>query len=182
MRETHRIQDNKSYWKQRWENIDADEVMLNDRAYPLKYTLEAISLKNKKQKILEAGCGAGRILSYLYQRNYNIVGIDFIESAINKIKNKNKNIDAYIMDILNTNFKDEEFDTILSFGLYHNFQEVNLKKSLNETKRILKKDGILCFSFRADNIQNLILDRLLKANKNNTSSLKFHKLNLKKMN
>ena len=146
MRETFRAQDNKSYWTQRWESIDADDVMLNENIYPLKYAIEAISSNSKKQKILEAGCGAGRILNYFHQKDYNIVGIDFIESAINKIKNKNKNINVHTMDILNTNFKDQEFDTILSFGLYHNFQIENLKKSLNETKRILSNNGILCFS------------------------------------
>ena len=142
MRETYRSEDNKTYWTKRWDSIDADEIMENTEKYPLKYTLEAISLKNENQKILEAGCGAGRILSYLYNKNYNVVGIEFIDSAVKKIKIKNPEQQVYTMDILKTTFNDEEFDTILAFGLYHNFQLENFKKSLIETKRILKNDGI----------------------------------------
>jgi len=177
MRETYRSEDNKTYWTKRWDNIETDEMMENKEKYPLKYTLDAISYQNKDQKILEAGCGAGRILSYLYNNNYSVVGIEFIENAVKKIKLKNPNHEVYTMDIAKTTFNDEEFDTILAFGLYHNFQLDNLKKSLIETKRILKNSGILCFSFRADNIQNLILDTI-KGKKDSKS--KFHKLNLKK--
>ncbi len=177
MRETYRSEDNKTYWTKRWNSIETDEMMENKDKYPLKYTLEAISYQDKNQKILEAGCGAGRILSYLYNNKYNVVGIEFIESAVKKIKLKNPNHEVYTMDITKTTFSDKEFDTILAFGLYHNFQLEDLKKSLIETKRILKNYGTLCFSFRADNIQNLILDTI-KDKKDNKS--KFHKLNLKK--
>jgi cyclopropane fatty-acyl-phospholipid synthase-like methyltransferase len=178
MRETFRFEDNKSYWEKRWDKIDADEMMENKESYPLKYTLETVSFNNSKQKILEAGCGAGRILSYLYNQNFNVVGIEFIESAVKKIKKKYPDIEVYTMDILKTNFSDNEFDTILAFGLYHNFQVEKFKQSLIETRRILKKGGVLCFSFRADNLQNYVLDKI-KDNKLQKNK-QFHKLNLKK--
>ena len=177
MRETYRSDDNKTYWTKRWENIGADEKMENKDSYPLKYTLEAISHKDNNQKILEAGCGAGRIVSYLHDNNFKVVGIEFIRSAIEKIKLKFPKLNVHTMDILNTKFENNEFDTILAFGLYHNFQIDMFEKALDETKRILKDDGLLCFSFRSDNIQNYILDKI----KDNEKSKKhFHKLNLKK--
>ena len=160
MRETYRSDDNKTYWTKRWENIGADEKMENKDSYPLKYTLEAISHKDKNQKILEAGCGAGRIVSYLHDNNFKVVGIEFIRSAIEKIKLKFPKLNVHTMDILNTKFENNEFDTILAFGLYHNFQIDMFEKALDETKRILKDDGLLCFSFRSDNIQNYILDKI----------------------
>jgi SAM-dependent methyltransferase len=178
MRETYRSLNNLSYWTKRWNTIDADEAMTNNNKYPLKYTLETINLKNENQKILEAGCGAGRILKYLHQLNYNVVGIDFIKTAIDKIKRKDPKIKAFTENILKTSFKDGEFDTILSFGLYHNFKIKNVIKALSESKRILKDDGNLFFSFRVDNLQNLILDKL-KSRKNYKDNIEFHKLNLK---
>ena len=65
MRETFRSLDNFDYWEKRWESIETDDAMVNKDKYPLKYTLETIKLNNGNQKILEAGCGAGRILKYL---------------------------------------------------------------------------------------------------------------------
>lgn len=178
MRITLRSTDNKEYWKQRWDNIDADEIMINENEYPLKYAIKTIIKKDKDQKILEAGCGAGRVLSYLHSKKYDVIGFDFIESAIKKIKLRYNEINVEVGNILNTRFEDNFFDTILSFGLYHNFQIEDVKKALVETKRILKKDGVLCFSFRADNFQNFILDRIIK-NKKTSENTKFHKLNLK---
>lgn len=177
MRKTFRSNSNKDYWKSRWRSIDADDIMLNYKSYPLKYAINTIEFNKKDQKILEAGCGAGRILAYLHFKNFNVFGIDFIESAIKKIKLKYKSINAEVGDITNTNFDDNTFDTILAFGLYHNFEFENLKKAFFETKRILKKGGVLCFSFRSDNIQNYILDKI--KNKKNKDNTYFHKLNLK---
>jgi len=178
MRITLRSINNKDYWHQRWETIDADDVMQNIESYPLKFAIKSTKYNNKDQKILEAGCGAGRILSYLYKKDYNVIGIDFIQNAIVKIKKKYKDIKADVGNILNTNFEKDYFDTILAFGLYHNFKIDDVKKALLETKRILKKNGILCFSFRADNFQNYILDKKIK-NSNKLENTKFHKLNLK---
>ena len=177
MRKTFRSNSNKEYWEDRWESIDADDIMLNHNKYPLKYAVKTIAINKQNQKILEAGCGAGRILAYLHFKNFNVFGIDFIESAIKKIKLKYEGINAEVGDITNTIFDDGTFDTILAFGLYHNFEYENLKKAFFETKRILKKNGILCFSFRTDNIQNYILDKIKNKKKEKNNS--FHKLNLK---
>ena len=135
-------------------------------------------IKDKSETILEAGCGAGRILRYYHNKNYKIIGIDFIKEAIEKLKIVDKTLDVRFGDILNLEFKNESFDIVLAFGLYHNFHSENLQKSVKETYRILKKGGKLCTSFRADNIQELIVDWIRK--ENNSKSKEFHKLNLTK--
>ena len=65
MRITFRDNDNKSYWKNRWTNIEADMPMTNLDKYPLKFS--NLIINDKKQIILEAGCGAGRILRYYHE-------------------------------------------------------------------------------------------------------------------
>ena len=114
MRKTFRAENNRDYWANRWDKIDADEVMQNSNTYPLKYAIEALKFNNNNQKILEAGCGAGRILNYLHQKNLDVVGIEFIQNAVNKIKKKFPNTKVKVMDILNTEFKNNEFDLILA--------------------------------------------------------------------
>ena len=47
MRITLRSTDNKEYWKQRWDNIDADEIMINENEYPFKYAIKTIIKKTK---------------------------------------------------------------------------------------------------------------------------------------
>jgi cyclopropane fatty-acyl-phospholipid synthase-like methyltransferase len=57
----------------RWSNIEADTEAQNPDVYPLKFALKVVQ---KGDKILEAGCGAGRILKYFHNRSFNIIGID----------------------------------------------------------------------------------------------------------
>jgi len=178
MRYTYRYKKNQDYWSERWLNLPVDNEMRNEFIYPLKNSISTIK-DDKNGKILEAGCGNGRVLRYFHNKGYNIHGIDFIQNAIDKIKKADESLLVSCQSILNTDFKNNEFKYILAFGLYHNFKN-ELLPALAETSRILQKDGVLCASFRADNLQNFILDKItenkqyLKANK---AKKYFHKAN-----
>ena len=93
MRKTYRRQSNKDYWHKRWNDIPADLPMENNEVYPLKYA--EITIKNKNGNILEAGCGAGRILRHYHEKNYNIIGIDFIKVAIDKLKAIDNDLNSF---------------------------------------------------------------------------------------
>jgi len=83
MRITYRSTGTKEYWTTRWDGIPVDKPMENANTYPLKYCLQTI--RDKDRRILEAGCGAGRILRYYHDGGYDIVGIDFIDVAVSKL-------------------------------------------------------------------------------------------------
>ena len=84
MRVTYRKNEVKSYWANRWNDIPVDEPMSNSNSYPLRYALDTIN--SRDGAILEAGCGAGRILRYYHDLGYDITGFDFIEVAVQKLK------------------------------------------------------------------------------------------------
>jgi SAM-dependent methyltransferase len=179
MRITYRNANNKDYWEKRWGDIPADAPMENSNVYPLKYS--KMTVKDKDGRILEAGCGAGRILRYYHNLGYDIIGMDFIEVAVNKLKAIDPTIKAEVGDITNLRFSNETFKYVLAFGLYHNLEH-GLDKAISETYRILKKDGYVCASFRADNIQTKLTDYLAskknsKKGKGNQKKM-FHKMNL----
>ena len=178
MRITYRDRGVKDYWTSRWNDIPSDQPMTNDQIYPLKYAKQII--KDENGKILEAGCGAGRILRYFHNQNIDIFGIDFIESAITKLKKIDSTLKVEAGNITNLNFKNESFKYILAFGLYHNLEH-GLEKSLEETYRVLEPGGSICASFRADNIQTKIVDWLTERKRKvhkDIRSLEFHKMNL----
>lgn len=179
MRITFRSANNKDYWTKRWDDIPADAPMENLSVYPLKYA--QMTVRDKAGKILEAGCGAGRILRYYHDRGYDIVGIDFIDVAIRKLKEIDPTLQAEVGDITNLKVADQSFKYVLAFGLYHNLEH-GLEKAILETHRVLEKDGLVCASFRADNIQTKLTDYLAdrKAKKRGGESMprSFHKMNL----
>ncbi len=179
MRKTYRTHGVKEYWAARWDDIPADAPMENSDIYPLKYA--ELTIKDKNGKILEAGCGAGRILRNYHNRGYDIVGFDFIDVAIAKLNNIDSSLHVEVGDITNLKYDDQSFKYILAFGLYHNLEH-NLDRAVSETYRVLENDGLVCASFRADNVQTRLTDWLAhkkEINKNlNNQESSFHKMNL----
>ncbi|TVO60274.1 class I SAM-dependent methyltransferase [Denitromonas ohlonensis] len=180
MRITYRNQDVKDYWERRWSEIPADEAMTNTSVYPLKYAQAAIT--DRDAPILEAGCGAGRILRYYHQLGYDITGIDYIQVAIDKLRDVDATLKVDTGNITALEFADAQFGYVLAFGLFHNLQD-GLERAVEETYRVLRPGGRVCASFRADNIQTRLVDWLAnrKSRQTGSSSGKaFHKMNLTK--
>jgi SAM-dependent methyltransferase len=187
MRITYRNADNKNYWTKRWADIPADLPMTNNNVYPLKYAQQTVLANDGP--ILEAGCGAGRIVRYYHDLGYDILGMDFIYVAIQKLKDADPSLKVEVGDITNLHYKDESFKYILAFGLYHNLEH-GLEKSVAESYRVLQHGGKICASFRADNIQNRITDYQAKSKSRSKKSSvpgsgqnagkSFHKMNLTK--
>lgn len=179
MRITYRNASNKDYWTKRWDDIPADAPMENADVYPLKYA--QMTVKDKTGKILEAGCGAGRVLRSYHNRGYDILGFDFIDVAISKLKEIDPTLQAEVGDITNLRFAGQSFKYVLAFGLYHNLEH-GLDKAIRETHRVLEKGGIVCASFRADNIQTMLTDwltdRKAKSTGGENKTRSFHKMNL----
>jgi len=95
----------------------------------------------KDGRILEAGCGLGRIIIYLSKRGYNIEGIELNESAVGRIKDFDKNLNVIAGDILKMPYEDNSFDAAISLGVIEHFEE-GPQKALKEMYRILKPGGI----------------------------------------
>lgn len=173
-----------AYWQARWDAVPADEDKLNLDRYPGIYAKEVMSRIDGP--VLEAGCGAGRVLRHFHDHGCEIIGIDYISDILAKIREADSSIQLASADIMTLPFRDEVFSGVLAFGLYHNL-ELGLIHALHETRRTLRPGGLLCASFRADNIQNRILDKMADRQSalNLTKSYspqdkKFHKMNYRK--
>lgn len=179
MRITYRTDGIKEYWETRWTNISVDAPMENLNVYPLKYAEMAI--KGKEGKILEAGCGAGRVLRYYHDRGYDILGFDFIDVAVRKLKEIDPTLQVEEGDITDLRFANQSFKYVLAFGLYHNLEH-SLNRAIQETHRVLETGGRVCASFRADNLQTKLTDwlanRKMKQLADKSVVRAFHKMNL----
>ncbi len=109
--------------------------------------LESLSL-------LDIGCSTGIMTSEYASMFNNVKAIDIDEPAIKfAIQNNNmENVSYYLMDSMNTTFKDNNFDIITCTHIYEHVPDS--QKLLNEIFRILKPGGI-CF-FSAGNRLNLM--------------------------
>lgn len=106
--------------------------------YPL--LLKKIKLK-KNEKILDAGCGEGKLLRYL--KGDNIYGLDSSEDAVKKAKKKSYR-KVVRSEIYKTPFKSKKFDKTLSIGVFQYLEDPN--KAFKELLRITKKEIIITVS------------------------------------
>jgi SAM-dependent methyltransferase len=124
------------------ENFDSD----------LEKELDERKIINNHYKFLDLGTGRATQAIWLAKRGFNVTGSDLSEAAINRarqIYEKEKNVNFIIDDILNSKFKDNEFDYIFDRGCFHVLLPDDRQKYISKIKQILKDNGILflkCFS------------------------------------
>lgn len=102
------------------------------------------------KRLLDIGTGGGnfiRRIMDLYDFYEEVIGIDTSERAIqsaNKQFEDIENIHFMLMDGNKTTFPDEEFDLVTLSNSLHHLDD--MKQTLTEMERVLKKDGYLLFS------------------------------------
>ena len=106
-----------------------------------------LKLKVKSVQVLDYGCGSGnfaREVSLFEPKK--IIGVDISEEAIKKAKKNsevsNNNIDFRVDNCEKLSLETNSFDIVYGSGILHH---LDLKKSLNEINRVLKKDGSIIF-------------------------------------
>ena len=105
-------------------------------------------LKNKKARILDAGCGTGLVGEILSQNSFNnIEGVDFSQEMLNEATQKQIYQSLRLADLTkNLDYEDNLFDAIVCAGTF----TCGLvgPEALREMVRITKKGGYICFTVR----------------------------------
>jgi len=99
-------------------------------------------------KVLDVGCGNGRALQLLKDKNASYIGIDNSDKLIKEARamGVNASVKSHFLvgDILNLPFKDNEFDVLLCIAVLHHIPSKELRyKAMQEMRRVLKPHGIL---------------------------------------
>jgi len=98
-------------------------------------------------KILDIGCGSGRISKKLMKLGYTVTGLDFSSEAIKKavshgVTAKQTNLDEGIPE------RKETFDVVWAGDIVeHVFDPIGL---LTESHRVLKKKGVMLITIPSD--------------------------------
>ncbi len=146
----------KKYWDETGVHVLLQkefEKIKNNLVFDLSWrtTVEALikyGKINDGEKILDAGCGWGRILIGLkkYLPNSEFVGIDVVDGLLEKAKkminkeinNLNK-INFYIGDVNNIQFNENYFDKVVSVRVLQYVSDPD--QTIKEFRRVTKKGG-----------------------------------------
>jgi 2-polyprenyl-3-methyl-5-hydroxy-6-metoxy-1,4-benzoquinol methylase len=106
--------------------------------------LDRISLLRKEHRILEIGCGIGKLSNFLFDRGFrNIVSIDIAASAVDYGKRRFPHLNLKQMDATSLDFENGYFDVCLSFDLVEHLPDI--RAHLREVYRVLDVQGRYLF-------------------------------------
>ncbi|MBN2095776.1 methyltransferase domain-containing protein [Candidatus Peregrinibacteria bacterium] len=106
-----------------------------------QYFLEFIE---NSVKVLDLGCGNGRLYELLKDKKADYWGVDNNLSLIEKARLHFPDAHFELGDMVDLNFSDHSFDAVFCIAAFHHIPGRQLrKKALKEIHRVLKKDGVL---------------------------------------
>ena len=99
--------------------------------------------------ILDVGCGSGDLAIYLAKLGHQVVGIDFVEVAIQQAKEKARSlpsdvarlIDFEVADALKPSLLQKEFGSIVDLGFFHLFDPAQCEAYIDELALALQHGG-----------------------------------------
>lgn len=98
-------------------------------------------------KILDTGCGNGRLVKLFSDVNIDYTGLDNSVELIKRAKDNFPAVNFVLGDILNLPFSDSSFDVVFCLGVLHHFPGKEFRqKALKEIRRVLKSNGFLMLS------------------------------------
>ena len=111
--------------------------------------LRAFATENKRSgKLIDLGCGPGQASRFLNNCGLSdITGIDLSPEMISLARQLNPGLHFETGNMLRLKYRDESFSSAIAFYSIVHFTYGQLKTSLEEIKRILRKDGQFLFSF-----------------------------------
>lgn len=112
---------------------------------------------NPPKDILDVACGSGGYSKKLNDLGYNMTAIDLDESMIKQLKEKDRNLDARVLNMLDMDQLNKKFDLIFCIGnsMVHLNDNAEILSFLKKCKNNLKPGGYLL-------IQIVNYDRILE--------------------
>ncbi len=106
----------------------------------------------QKSSVLDIGIGAGRTTQHLAQLCKKYVGVDYSQNSVDHCRNKFRRLQNSSFEFADARsmpqFADNSFDFILfSFNGIDCVDMEGRKLVIKECRRLLKNEGIFCFSF-----------------------------------
>lgn len=127
--------------KQYWSNEEPEKILAGVY-FPGE---ELIKLVRTRSKVLDVGCGSGKVSEYLQEKGYIVTGIDINKKALEENKKRNSDITYLEADITKRlPFDDSYFDAITVPYVFVSIIDVEeARKAATELVRVLKVGGIL---------------------------------------
>ncbi|MCW3999776.1 MAG: methyltransferase domain-containing protein [Candidatus Bathyarchaeota archaeon] len=120
----------------------------------------------EKMKLLNIGCGIGRLEPYLAPLFHEVFGVDVSDEMISLGKTRLTSFSNISLQTSNGSdlriFSDNEFDMVVSYTVFQHLPRSVTANYLQEAFRVLKKQGIFRFQITSLNVPKWFFSLLLK--------------------
>lgn len=117
-------------------------AMLESCQFDDAVSLSLKYLSDHRMKILEAGCGSGRVVKFLTDHDFcDVHGIELNLEAVNNMNSLYPELKIIQGDILKMRYERDSFDVVLSYGVVEHFQG-SVLQPLESIYKVLKPGGI----------------------------------------
>lgn len=163
--------DSPTLWDHAWTEVDLDYELARFREGRDPIGREIARWTWEGDRVLEAGCGSGRVLDMLLDAGRFSVGIDFAAGALAQSKSRRPHLPMMAADVNKTPFGDGTFDVVTSLGLVEHFQD-GPDSVLREHRRVLRRGGTLILTVpRISPLKTLLDSRLVVEQTHYTSAM-----------
>lgn len=95
-------------------------------------------------KVLDLGCGSGRLYEFLKKKKVRYLGLDNSSSLLDKARQHFPEARFEMGDMVHLDLPDGSFDAVFSIASFHHIPGRALRRqAVSEIYRVLKPDGIL---------------------------------------
>ena len=92
-------------------------------------------------RVLDAGCGSGKMTIPLARAGYRIVGMDLVREGLQEMRGRG-DFDLVTGDVRGLPFKDDSFDAVVCYDVLQHLLEPERARATEEIKRVLVPGGI----------------------------------------
>lgn len=131
-------------WDQWWDDEEIEKLYSFDRLCCAdQMVVDATrSYLPAGSRLLEGGCGLGNNVELLARSGYEVIGVDFAEKAVERVRTFRPNLDVRRGDLCQLSFSDGYFDGYWSFGVIEHFYE-GFDTIASEMLRVIRPGGYL---------------------------------------
>ncbi|MCX7997677.1 MAG: class I SAM-dependent methyltransferase [Leptospiraceae bacterium] len=127
--------------------------------YPDENLVRILAKLPHEGKALDFGAGSGRHSFLLKSLGFQVTALDYAKNSLQMIQEFDKDIHVVHAESPPYPFIENEFSVIVSWGVLHYNTDEEIIKILQEYKRILKENGYLIGTLRANTDTHLKLTK-----------------------
>ena len=107
------------------------------------------SLLPGERRVLDAGCGAGRMMPLLAGLGCGVAGLDLSPQMIRRSRRDHGSFPSQVASITDLPFADDSFDGVFSWYSTIHSPDADLPRIMAEARRVLRPRGLLLLAFQS---------------------------------